>query len=83
MEKKIIAEKEFDVYSKEELREKALALVNAYFDGKTILMKDPHAGVPDWVSIRHPEYWSYLGEFCKRVTKYKIIEDEKETTSET
>ena len=56
-------------------REKAIALVNAYFDGKRIIMKDPAAGVPDWVSVRHPEYWSYLTMFCKNVHKYKIIEE--------
>jgi len=26
-------------------REKAIALINAYFDGKDILMKDPEHGV--------------------------------------
>lgn len=56
-------------------REKAIALVNAYFDGKDIIMKDPARGVPDWVSVRHPEYWSYLTMFCKNVNKYKIVED--------
>ena len=50
-------------------REKALELVNAYFDGKDIIMKDPARGVPDWVSVRHPEYWSYLTMFCKNVNK--------------
>ena len=38
-------------------------------------MKDPARGVPDWVSVRHPEYWSYLTMFCKNVNKYKIVED--------
>ena len=56
-------------------REKALALVNAYFDGKDIIMKDPIHGVPDWVSVRHPEYWSYLTMFCKNIDKYKIVEE--------
>ena len=56
-------------------REKAIALVNAYFDGKDIIMKDPAHGVPDWVSVRHPEYWSYLTMFCKNVNKYKIVEE--------
>ena len=56
-------------------REKAIALVNAYFDGKDIIMKDPARGVPDWVSVRHPEYWSYLTMFCKNVHKYKIVEE--------
>lgn len=54
-------------------KEKAIKLVNAWFDGKDIVMKDPEHGVSDWVSIRHPEYWSYLGEFCKNVDKYKIL----------
>lgn len=55
-------------------REKAIALVNAYFDGKTILMKDPEADVPNWTDIKNPEYWSYLDKFCKEVDKYKIVE---------
>ena len=55
-------------------REKAIALVNAYFDGKDIFMRDPDAGVPDWVSVNHPEYWSYLTMFCRNVDKYKTIE---------
>lgn len=55
-------------------REKAIALVNAYFDGKDIVMKDPVHGVPDWVSVNHPEYWSYLSQFCKNVDKYRIVE---------
>lgn len=54
-------------------KEKAIKLVNAWFDGKDIVMKDSEHGVSDWVSIRHPEYWSYLGEFCKNVDKYKIL----------
>lgn len=58
----------------EQLREKAIALVNAYFDGKSIIMKDPNAGVPDWVSIKHPDYWSFLEQFCKNVDKYRIVE---------
>lgn len=56
-------------------REKAIALVNAYFDGKDIVMRDPDASVPNWVSVKHPEYWSYLTMFCKNVNKYKIIEE--------
>lgn len=52
---------------------KAIKLVKAYFDGADIVMKDPEHGVPDWTSVRHPEYWSYLSEFCKNVDKYKIL----------
>lgn len=52
---------------------KAIELVEAYFDGADIVMKDPEHGVKDWVSVRNPEYWSYLSEFCKNVDKYKII----------
>ena len=48
-------------------REKAIELINAYFDGKDIIMKDPEHGVPNWVSINHPEYWSYLDMFCREV----------------
>lgn len=62
------------INSNEELRGKALALVNAYFDGKDIIMKDPSKGVNDWVSIRGMGFWSYLGEFCKNIDKYKILE---------
>lgn len=58
---------------REVARKRALELINAYFDDKEIVMKDPAAGVPDWVSIRHPEYWSFLSEFCKNVDKYKIL----------
>lgn len=56
-------------------REKAIELINAYFDGKDIIMKDPMYGVHDWVSIKHPKYWSYLVMFCKNVDKYKIVEE--------
>lgn len=56
-------------------REKAIELVNAYFDGKDIIMKDPEHGVKNWVSIHDPNYWSFLGEFIKEVDKYKIIKD--------
>lgn len=59
-------------------REKAINLVNAYFDGKEIAMKDPKHGVMDWISIKNPEYWSYLAEFCKSVDKYKIIDSIEE-----
>ena len=55
-------------------REKAIDLVNAFFDKKDIIVKDPKHGVSDWISIKHPEIWTYLGEFCKNVDKYKIIE---------
>lgn len=63
-------DKAWDINAK---KAKAIELVNAYFDGKEIIMKDPIHGVPDWVSIKHPEYWSYLAEFCKNVDKYKIL----------
>ena len=54
-------------------REKAIELVNAWFDGKDIVMKDPIHGVEDWISVRHPDFWSYLGQFCVNVDKYKIL----------
>lgn len=54
-------------------KSKAVELVKAYFDGKDIVMKDPVHGVKDWTSVRHPDYWSYLGEFCNNIDKYKII----------
>lgn len=56
-------------------REKAIALINAYFDGKDIIMKDPEHGVKNWVSVHDPNYWSYLGEFIREIDKYKIVED--------
>ncbi len=59
--------------TKEEQREKAIALVNAYFDNKDIVMKDPDMGVEDWTSVRHSDYWSWLTQFCNNVDKYKIV----------
>lgn len=56
-------------------RDKALTLVNAYFDGKDIIMKDHESGVLDWVSINNPKYLSYLDMFCRNVDKYKIVEE--------
>jgi hypothetical protein len=29
-------------------------------------------GVPNWVSINNPLFWSYLGQFCQNVDKYRI-----------
>lgn len=55
-------------------RKKAINLINAYFDGKEIAMKDPEKGVRNWVSIHNKLYWSYLSEFIKNINKYKIIE---------
>jgi hypothetical protein len=43
---------------------------------KTFL-RDPDAGVPNWVSVNHPEYWSYLTMFCKNTDKYQVIEKPK------
>lgn len=56
-----------------ENRQKAIDLVNAYFDDELIVMKDPQHGVSNWTNIKNPEYWSYLEEFCKNVDKYRII----------
>lgn len=66
----------FTIKSRFLKREKAIALINAYFDGKDIIMKDPEHGVKNWTSIHDPNYWSYLGEFIREVDKYKIVEDE-------
>lgn len=55
-------------------KEKALAIVSAFFDGKNVEMKDPEHGVKDWTSVRSPLYWSYLEEFCRNVDKYRIAE---------
>lgn len=56
-------------------RQKAIELVNAYFDKKDIIVKDSYHGIHNWISIKHPEIWTYLGEFCKNVDKYKIINE--------
>ena len=64
-----------EIMNKNNKREKAIELINAYFDGKDIIMKDPEHGIPDWISIKHPEYWSYLDMFCREVDKYKIVEE--------
>lgn len=60
--------------TKEEQKQKAIALVEAYFDGKDIIMKDPIHGVKEWTSIKGCGYWSYLAKFCDNVDKYRIIE---------
>ena len=66
--------KEFNAVVPTTDKEKALALVSAFFDGKNVEMKDPKHGVEDWVSVRSPLYWSYLTEFCRNVDKYRIAE---------
>ena len=60
--------------NKEEMRTKALELVNAYFDDKDIVMKDPDSGVEFWMSIRHPKCKSFLGLFCENAEKYRIMD---------
>ena len=60
---------------KKSSREKAIELINAWFDGKDIIMKDPEHGVKNWVSIHDPDYWSFLGEFIREIDKYKIIDE--------
>ena len=59
-------------------REKAIELINAYIDGKDIVVKDVKdvmAGINHWTSIKDPRFWTYLGKFCENVDKYKIVED--------
>lgn len=56
-------------------RKKAIELINAYFDGKDIVVKDVMAGINKWTSIKDPRIWTYLGKFCENVDKYKIVED--------
>ena len=57
-------------------RDKAIRLVNAYFDGEEIQMLDPIHGVEEWVSaVNNPHYWSYLESFCQNVNRYRIIRD--------
>lgn len=58
-------------------RETAIALVNAYFDGKNIEVKDKANGIPSWTSVNGRGVWTYLGEFCRNVGKYRIKEDEE------
>ena len=58
----------------EEVRETALELVNAYFDGKEIEVCDPLRGVPSWTSINDMSIWTFLEMFCKNTEKYRIKE---------
>lgn len=68
---------ETNIIMNEEIKEKALALVNAYFDeSKTILVKDPQRGIKDWVSIKDPNYWTFIDLFIKNVEKYKVIDND-------
>lgn len=57
-----------------ENREKALELVNAYFDGKEIEVCDPLRGVSTWMSIDNMSIWTFLEMFCKNTDKYRIVE---------
>jgi hypothetical protein len=54
----------------EEARQKAHELVDAFFNGKEIVVKDPDHGIPFWVSLKDSRYWSYLEQFCKKVKQY-------------
>lgn len=56
-------------------REMAIELINAYYDNKTIKVKDKKHGVYSWTNIKSSNIWTYLEEFCKNVHKYKIVED--------
>lgn len=56
----------------EEARQKAHELVDAFFDNKEIIVKDPEHGIP---SIKDSRYWCYLERFCKNTDKYKVIDD--------
>lgn len=58
-----------------EPRQKAHELVDAFFDGKEIEVKDPAQGIPFWVSLKDPRYWNYLEQFCKNTDKYRVIDD--------
>lgn len=60
---------------KEKIKEKASALIDAYFDDtKTILVKDESHGVNDWISIKDPNYWTYFEEFIKYIDCYRVID---------
>ena len=63
-----------NIYS-DENRQKALNLINAFYDEKDIIFKDPECGVHHQTSIYSSEYWNYLVEFCKSIEKYKIIDN--------
>ena len=67
-----IMEKNVKNRASEEAREKALNLVNAYFDGKEIEVCDPLRGIPSWVSIDYMSIWTFLEIFCKNTEKYRI-----------
>jgi hypothetical protein len=54
-------------------RQKAHELVDAFFDGKEIEVRDPAQGIPSWVSLKDPRYWNYLEQFCKNTDKYRVI----------
>lgn len=54
-------------------KKKAIKLIEAFFEGKKIEMKDPNHGIDDWISIDHPDYWNFLTEFISNVDKYRIL----------
>ena len=60
--------------SKEEQKKKAIELVEAFFNDKDIVVKDPKGGIHDWVSIKDTRFWNYLTKFCEHVDCYKIID---------
>lgn len=59
--------------SKEEQKKKAIELVEAFFNDKDIIVKDPKGGIFDWVSIKDNRYWNYLTKFCNHVECFKIV----------
>ena len=65
-------QKKLKTRAPEEAREKALELVNAYFDNKDIEVCDPLRGVKDWISIDSLEIWTFLEMFCNNTEKYRI-----------
>ena len=59
----------------EEARQKAHKLVDAFFDNKEIIVRDPEHGIPFWTSIKDPRYWCYLERFCKNTDKYEVVDN--------
>lgn len=56
-------------------REKALALVNAYFDNENIEVKDPKGGILDWTSLKDPKIrWTFLSKFLEHLDCYKVTD---------
>jgi len=56
-------------------KEKAIQLIEAYYDRKQIQVYDPDCDIKDWTNIENSFIWTYLEMFCKNLDKYRIIEE--------